>query len=193
MKKTSFGMVGGGLGSFIGDVHRHGAMIDDLAALRAGCFSRSREKSLETARAWDIPEDRVYGTFQEMADRESARDDGIDFVTVATPNSSHYEIAKYFLEKNIHVMCDKPVTMTVEQAEDLKRIAEERKLLFAVSYAYTGYPVIRQARRMIEAGTPFSGHQYQQGRLTHFQTSVSVRPIFCSWKTGSIPFAFWSS
>ena len=122
MKKTSFGMVGGGLGSFIGDVHRHGAMIDDLAALRAGCFSRSREKSLETARAWDIPEDRVYGTFQEMADRESARDDGIDFVTVATPNSSHYEIAKYFLEKNIHVMCDKPVTMTVEQAEDLKRI-----------------------------------------------------------------------
>ena len=152
MKKTSFGMVGGGLGSFIGDVHRHGAMIDDLAALRAGCFSRSREKSLETARAWDIPEDRVYGTFQEMADRESARDDGIDFVTVATPNSSHYEIAKYFLEKNIHVMCDKPVTMTVEQAEDLKRIAEERKLLFAVSYAYTGYPVIRQARRMIEDG-----------------------------------------
>ena len=87
-----------------------------------------------------------------MADRESARDDGIDFVTVATPNSSHYEIAKYFLEKNIHVMCDKPVTMTVEQAEDLKRIAEERKLLFAVSYAYTGYPVIRQARRMIEDG-----------------------------------------
>lgn len=152
MKKTSFGMVGGGLGSFIGDVHRHGAMIDDLAALRAGCFSRSRDKSLETARAWDIPEDRVYGTFQEMADRESARDDGIDFVTVATPNSSHYEIAKYFLEKNIHVMCDKPVTMTVEQAEDLKRIAEERKLLFAVSYAYTGYPVIRQARRMIEDG-----------------------------------------
>ena len=99
MKKTSFGMVGGGLGSFIGDVHRHGAMIDDLAALRAGCFSRSREKSLETARAWDIPEDRVYGTFQEMADRESARDDGIDFVTVATPNSSHYEIAKYFWKK----------------------------------------------------------------------------------------------
>ena len=98
MIKTSFGMVGGGLGSFIGDVHRHGAMIDDLAALRAGCFSRSRDKSLETARAWDIPEDRVYGTFQEMADRESARDDGIDFVTVATPNSSHYEIAKYFLE-----------------------------------------------------------------------------------------------
>ena len=86
-----------------------------------------------------------------MADRESARDDGIDFVTVATPNSSHYEIAKYFLGKNIHVMCDKPVTMTVEQAEDLKRIAEERKLLFAVSYAYTGYPVIRQARRMIDS------------------------------------------
>ena len=126
MKKVKFGMVGGGLGSFIGDVHRHGALMDDLAILCAGCFSRHRDKNIETAQAWDIPEDRVYENYKEMADRESAREDGIDFVTIATPNSSHYEIAKYFMEKGFHVVCDKPVTMTVEQAEDLNRIAEEK-------------------------------------------------------------------
>ena len=128
MKKVKFGMVGGGLGSFIGDVHRHGALMDDLAILCAGCFSRHRDKNIETAQAWDIPEDRVYENYKEMADRESSRGDGIDFVTIATPNSSHYEIAKYFMEKGFHVVCDKPVTMTVEQAEDLNRIAEEKKL-----------------------------------------------------------------
>ncbi len=121
MKKVRYGMVGGGLGSYIGDVHR-------------------------------IPEDRVYANYQEMADKESSRDDGIDFVTIATPNSSHYEIAKCFLEKDIHVLCDKPVTLTVAQAEDLKKIAEKRHLLFAVPYAYTAYPVIRQGRQMIEDG-----------------------------------------
>lgn len=145
-------MVGGGLGSYIGDVHRHGAMMDDLAVLSAGCFSRHRDKNLETADAWEIPEDRVYANYQEMADKESSRDDGIDFVTIATPNSSHYEIAKCFLEKDIHVLCDKPVTLTVAQAEDLKKIAEKRHLLFAVPYAYTAYPVIRQGRQMIEDG-----------------------------------------
>ena len=145
-------MVGGGLGSYIGDVHRHGAMMDDLAVLSAGCFSRHHEKNMETAEAWEIPEDRLYGSYQEMADCESSREDGIDFVSIATPNSSHYEIARYFMEKNIHVVCDKPVTMTVEQAEDLKKIAEERNLLFAVPYAYTAYPAVRQARTMIEEG-----------------------------------------
>ena len=152
MKKVRFGMVGGGLGSYIGDVHRHGAMMDDLAVLSAGCFSRHHEKNMETAEAWEIPEDRVYGSYREMADCESSREDGIDFVSIATPNSSHYEIARYFMEKNIHVVCDKPVTMTVEQAEDLKKIAEERNLLFAVPYAYTAYPAVRQARTMIEEG-----------------------------------------
>ena len=156
MKKVRYGMVGGGLGSYIGDVHRHGAMMDDLAVLSAGCFSRHRDKNLETANAWEIPEDRVYANYQEMADKESSRDDGIDFVTIATPNSSHYEIAKCFLEKDIHVLCDKPVTLTVAQAEDLKKIAEKRHLLFAVPYAYTAYPVIRpvirQGRQMIEDG-----------------------------------------
>ncbi len=121
-------MVGGGPGSYIGDVHRHGAMMDDLAVLSAGCFSRHRDKNLETADAWEIPEDRVYANYQEMADKESSRDDGIDFVT------------------------DKPVTLTVAQAEDLKKIAEKRHLLFAVPYAYTAYPVIRQGRQMIEDG-----------------------------------------
>lgn len=151
-RKLRFGMVGGGLASYIGDVHRHAALIDDLCELSAGCFSRSLDRSLETAAAWGIGEDRVYPGYQEMADREAAREDGIDFVSIMTPNASHYEIAKAFLERGIHILCDKPLTMTMEEALDLQEAARERDLLIGVTYGYTGYPVIRQAREMIRRG-----------------------------------------
>ena len=153
MKRLKYGMVGGGIGAYIGDTHRHGAEMDGLAELKAGCFSRNREKSLETADAWNLKDlSRVYGSYQEMAEAESKRSDGIDFVSIVTPNDSHYDIAKCFLERGIHVMCDKPLTLNTAQGEVLKKIAEERDLLFGVSYGYTGYPVIRQAREMIRRG-----------------------------------------
>lgn len=121
MKKLKFGMVGGGNGAFIGNVHRRGATEDNLARLVAGCFTRNAEKNLETAKAWDIDDlSRVYANYKEMADAESAREDGIDFVSIVTPTDSHYEIAKYFLERGINVVCDKPVTVKVEEAEELK-------------------------------------------------------------------------
>ena len=146
-------MVGGGNGGFIGNCHRLGAMQDDLTELVAGCFSRNREKSLETAKSWNMQDkSRIYGSWKEMAEKEAAREDGIDFVVIVTPNDTHFDIAKCFMEHGIHVMCDKPLTNTVEEAEELQRIAHERDILFGLTYTYTGYPMVRQAREMIKAG-----------------------------------------
>lgn len=153
MKKLRYGMVGGAVGAYIGETHRQAARMDHLAELTAGCFSRDRAKSLETAALWDLTDlTRVYDSYQEMAEVEAARADGIDFVSIVTPNVSHYEIAKCFLERGIHVLCDKPVSMNVEQAQELRDLAKARDLLFGVTYGYTGYPVIRQAREMICRG-----------------------------------------
>lgn len=148
-----FGMVGGGNGAFIGDVHRHGAIMDDLAVLTAGCFTRNPENNLKTGRKWHIyDESRIYPNYREMAEQESRREDGIQFVVITTPNISHYEIAKCFMEHNIHVMCDKPLTFNLEQGEELERIAKEKNLLFGLTYTYTAYAVIRQIREMIDRG-----------------------------------------
>ncbi len=164
MGRLSYGMVGGGIGSFIGITHMHAAALTDMADLAAGCFSRDRDKNAETARRWGLPDaDRVYASWEEMAEKEAAREDGIDFVVIATPNVSHFEIAKCFLEHGIHVMCDKPVTRTVEEAEILGRITEEKGLQFGVTYGYTGYPVIRQAREMIRDG--------EIGKILHVRVS----------------------
>lgn len=119
MKKLKFGIVGGGLGSFIGEVHRRGIQLNHLAEIKAGCFSRNRDKSLKTADAWGVDPQRVYSTYSEMAEAEAAREDGIDFVVIVTPNNSHYEIAKCFMEHGIHIVCDKPLAITAEQAEEL--------------------------------------------------------------------------
>lgn len=152
MKLLRFGMVGGAAGSFIGDVHRRGAQMDDLAVMTAGCFSRSPEKSRATGDSWHIPHDRLYADYQTMAEAESVREDGIDFVVIATPNKTHFSIAKCFLEYGIHVSCDKPVAMNVEEAKQLQALAEQKGLHFGVSYTYVNYPMIHQMREMIEQG-----------------------------------------
>lgn len=151
--RLKFGMVGGGNGAFIGNVHRHGAVMDDLAVLTAGCFSRNMEKNLETAGEWGISdESRVYTSYAEMAEKESRRKDGIDFVTIATPNDTHYKIAKCFMEHGIHIVCDKPLALNAVQGEELAEMAKEKGLLFGVTYTYTGYAMVRQARDLIDAG-----------------------------------------
>lgn len=153
MKKLRFGMIGGGNGAFIGNVHRRGATEDNLAILMAGCFTRNFEKNLETATAWDVPDhSRVYHTYQEMAEAESSRPDGIDFVSIVTPTDTHYAIAKCFLEHNIHVVCDKPICMTLDEGLSLRKLAQNRNLQFGVTYTYASYAAIRQAREMIEQG-----------------------------------------
>lgn len=151
--QLKYGMIGGGNGAFIGDVHRKGAFLGGLAKLTAGCFTRNHDKNMETAELWNVEDkSRVYTSWKEMAEKEAEREDGIDFVSITTPNDTHFEIAKTFLEKGINVMCDKPVTVTVEQAKELERIVNEKNLCFGITYSYAGYAMVRQAKKMIQAG-----------------------------------------
>jgi predicted dehydrogenase len=150
--KLSYGMVGGGPGAFIGDVHRKAIALDGLAVIAAGAFSKSYEKTLETGRALGLPDERLYPDFETMAAKESARPDGIDFVVIVTPNAQHYPVAKAFLSKGIHVVCDKPLTFETAEAEELAMLAKQKDLLFCVTYTYTGYPAVKQVREMIKRG-----------------------------------------
>jgi predicted dehydrogenase len=150
--KLRYGMVGGGAGAFIGDVHRKTAAFDGKCILTAGAFSRDSGVTKRTGAQLGLDGERLYPDFETMARAEAARADGIDFAVIAAPNYAHYGAAKAFLGSGIHVVCEKPLTFTVEQAEGLKRIAEEKGLLFCVMYSYSGYPMLRQARAMVRAG-----------------------------------------
>ena len=150
--KLRYGMVGGGQGAFIGDVHRKSIAIDSLAELAAGCFSRSAENTAATGAALGVAPDRCYKTFEEMAESEAKRPDKIDFVVIVTPNNTHYAASKAFLNKGIHVVCDKPLVWEVAEAQELMDLAKKNKLLFGVTYSYTGYPAVKQIREMIAKG-----------------------------------------
>ena len=151
-------MIGGGPGAFIGDVHRKALNFDGLARLVAGCFSATYENTLTTGAELGLAADRLYRTFEEMAAKEAERTDKIDFVVIVTPNHTHYPVARAFLEKGIHVVCDKPLTLETAQGEELKSMAEDRGCLFCVTYTYTGYPTVKHAREMIaEAKSAISG------------------------------------
>ncbi len=152
MAKLRYGMVGGGPGAFIGDAHRKAVSLDGTAELVAGCFSRTPEKTLEQGKALGLEPERCYANYQEMAEAEAAREDGIDFVVIVTPNNTHYAIAKAFLEAGIHVACDKPLVTTVQEAEDLKKTADEKDLLFMVTYTYTGHVTMKYMRDLVKNG-----------------------------------------
>lgn len=147
-----YGMVGGGQGAFIGDVHRKAIALDGRALLVAGCFSRSYDNTLVTGAALGLDPARLYRTFEEMAAGEAAREDGIDFVVVVAPNNTHHAVAKAFLERGINVVCDKPLSCTVAEAEELAGLTREKGLLFACTYTYSGNVMVKQAREMIRRG-----------------------------------------
>ncbi|NLG52004.1 MAG: Gfo/Idh/MocA family oxidoreductase, partial [Chloroflexi bacterium] len=148
------GMVGGGRDAFIGAVHRRAAMLEGAVDLVAGAFSSTPEKSLASGKDLYIDESRIYGSYQEMIEKELAlpEDERIDFVSIVTPNHMHYPVAKAFVEAGFHVACDKPMVHTVEQAMDLIKAVKEHDVVFAVTYNYTGYPMVKQARCMVENG-----------------------------------------
>jgi len=148
--RIRLGMVGGGRGAFIGAVHRIASRIDDQYDLVAGAFSSDPDRS--AASAADLGVARAYGSFEEMAARESRRKDGIEAVAIVTPNHMHAPAALAFLKRGIHVICDKPLTATLPEAKKLARAAEASGLIFALTHNYTGYPMIRQAKAMVEAG-----------------------------------------
>ncbi|MCR9122820.1 MAG: Gfo/Idh/MocA family oxidoreductase [Phyllobacteriaceae bacterium] len=146
------GMVGGGRDAFIGAVHRIASRIDGHYQLVAGAFSATAEKSKASGRDLGLPDDRVYGDFTEMAKREARLKTGIDAVAIVTPNHMHYPVAREFLKRGIHVICDKPLTSTLPDAKRLVKLAESSDALFILTHNYTGYPMIRQAREMIAGG-----------------------------------------
>ena len=153
-RKLRMALVGGGQGAFIGRVHATAAVMDNRAALVAGALSSDAARAKSSASAYDIAESRAYGSVAEMIQKETAlpADQRIDFVSVATPNHTHFEIAKTAAEAGFNVICDKPMTFDFAQAEELVRTVEKSGVVFAVSHNYTGYPLVRQAREMILNG-----------------------------------------
>lgn len=151
-RKLRMGLIGGGQGSFIGRVHATAAILDNRASLVAGALSSDPLKAKASAADYDIPADRAYGSYKEMAVAERQRPDPIDFVSVATPNHTHFEIAKTFAEAGYNVICDKPLTYDLAQAEELLKVVERSGVVFAVTHNYTGYPLVRQAREMVLSG-----------------------------------------
>ncbi|MBA3043108.1 MAG: Gfo/Idh/MocA family oxidoreductase [Alphaproteobacteria bacterium] len=151
-RKIRLGMVGGGSGAFIGGVHRMAARIDDHFELVAGALSSTAEKSLASGRELGLAPGRCYGSFEEMAEKEAARPDGIEAVSIVTPNHVHYPAAKAFLERGIHVICDKPLTSNLDDAKKLKAVADQSKALFVLTHNYTGYPMVRHARELVRSG-----------------------------------------
>lgn len=152
MKEIRYGVVGGDLHAFIGEVHRKALNFDTRAELVAGCFSNIEEYNIEAADAYCVSKDRLYSDYKEMAEKESQRSDGIDFVTIAVPNFLHYEVSKEFLLHDINVVCEKPLCFSVEEALELEKIAKERNLLFGIPYTYTGYCMSKVMREMIQKG-----------------------------------------
>ncbi len=153
-RKLRMALVGGGQGSFIGRVHVTAAVLDNRAELVAGALSSDPERSKASAADYDIPASRAYGSYQEMlaAEAKLPADKRIDFVTVATPNHTHFEIAHAAVEAGFNVMCDKPLTFDLSEAEKLAEAVDASPVVFGVTHNYTGYPLVRQAREMVRQG-----------------------------------------
>lgn len=152
MAKLNWGMIGGGKGSQIGPAHRLASGLDGQFAFVAGALDHRAEEGRAFALSLGIQPDRSYGDWREMLEGERSRPDRIDLVTVATPNATHFEITKAFLKEGFHVLCEKPMTMTVDEGEDIVRIAQETGRICAVNYGYTGYSLVRHMRAMVARG-----------------------------------------
>lgn len=150
--RIRLGMVGGGQGAFIGGVHRIASRIDDKFELVAGALSSTPEKARASAAEIGLDPKRSYASYEDMAEAEAGRDDGIEAVAIVTPNHMHFPVAKTFLDAGFHVICDKPMTTTLKEAKELAEIARRSGKVFVLTHNYTGYPMIRQARAMVAAG-----------------------------------------
>jgi predicted dehydrogenase len=157
MARLNWGMVGGGEGSQIGPAHRLGAQADGNFVLAAGALDVDAAKGRAYAERLGVAPDRAYGDWREMLEGERGRDDRVDLVTVATPNSTHFEITKAFLQAGFNVLCEKPMTMTVEEGEEIVRVARDSGRICAVNYCYSAYPMVREMRQMARRGADRQG------------------------------------
>ena len=152
MARLNWGMIGGGEGSQIGPAHRLGAQADGNFVLAAGALDVDPAKGRAFAERLGVAPDRAYGDWREMLEGERTREDRVDLVTVATPNATHFEITKAFLEAGFHVLCEKPMTMTVGEGEEIVRVAQGSGRICAVNYCYSAYPMVREMRHMVRTG-----------------------------------------
>ncbi len=152
MSKLKWGMIGGGEGSQIGPAHRLGAGLDGLFDFTAGALDHRPDAGRDYGKRLGLAAERSYGDWREMLEGEKDRPDRVDLVTVATPNNTHFEITKAYLEAGFHVLCEKPMTITVEEAEEIVRISERSGMICAVNYGYTGYSLVRHMRAMVGRG-----------------------------------------
>lgn len=186
-RKLRFGMVGGGPGAFIGGVHRRAATLDGLAELVAGSFSSDAAKSRAQGRELHLHPDRVYDSFEAMAEREAALPAGerIDFVSIVTPNHVHFPAAKAFIERGIHVICDKPMTTTVGDAEKLVALVRKHDVVFALTHNYSGYPLVKHARELVRSGAIGTVRkvvaEYSQGWLSQLLEATGQKQA--DWRT----------
>ena len=175
------GFVGGGKDSFIGFTHRIASRIDNRFVMKAGVFSSNSEVSRNFSTSLGIKENRSYSNYSEMAEKESSLEDGIKVVCICTPPSNHYEVAKAFIEKNIHIICDKPMTTTLEDAKKLYELVNNKQILFCLTHNYTGYPMVRQARQMIIDRLVGDIHivnvEYPQGFMSAMDPTVAKKLI----------------
>ena len=151
-RRLRLAVIGGGSGSFIGAMHRQAARLDDRYEIVTGVLSSNLEKSNKAAQELGMDANRLYASVEEMLDKESVREDGADVVAIMTPNDSHYEYAMYALERGFDIICDKPMTNTLEEAEALHKKVRETGLIFCLTHNYTGYPMVRQAKAMVQDG-----------------------------------------
>ena len=151
--RIRYGMVGGGQGAFIGAVHRLAARIDDHYEFVAGALSADPDKALASGHELGLSDDRIYSDYKVMAKRETRRKDGIEAVSIVTPNHMHFPVAKAFIEVGIHVICDKPLSLNLKEAKQLEALLKKHpKVIFALTHNYSGYPMIRQAQAMVAKG-----------------------------------------
>jgi predicted dehydrogenase len=188
-RKLKMGMIGGGIGSFIGDVHRKAAALDGMIELVCGAFSSTPEKSIASGKELYLPKERCYKDYEEMIAKEKLlpEDQRMNFVAIVTPNHMHFAPAKLALENGFHVVCDKPMTLTLEEAIELEKIVTKSGHLFALTHNYTGHPLVKQAKAMVANGDLGNIRKiqvhYLQGWLTtsvektgHKQASWRVDP-----------------
>ncbi|MGE5358417.1 MAG: Gfo/Idh/MocA family protein, partial [Bacteroidales bacterium] len=181
----TYGMVGGGQGAFIGGVHRKAIAMDGLARLAAGCFSTNDANTRKTGRSLGLSDGRLYTDYRALIAAEARRADPIDFLVIVTPNASHYAIARLALEHGFHVMCDKPLTTSLEHAQELAALAKKNRRLFGVTYTYTGYPMVRHLRELVAAGElgdlRFVSAEYPQDWLATLLETTGQKQA--AWRT----------
>lgn len=183
--RIRLGMVGGGQGAFIGAVHRIAARLDNDYELVAGALSSDPERAKASAAELGLPDDRAYSSFAELFESEARRPDRMEAVSIVTPNHMHFPVAEMALRHGFHVICDKPLTTTSADADALARLARETGLVFALTYNYTGYPMVRQARAMVAAGeigeVRLVQVEYPQAWLTELVEATGQKQA--SWRT----------